>query len=134
MTINIKFMEAHMKCYLLILISILMLLVGCSRDGPSRSPAAKVINSFSRRGDPVKWGVRERIFLVGMVGIEDTTTGCWYLLTDESVLFEPIFCVREPLELRQGLRLMVYGYVEPDAPQTCAFGPVFYVEETQVIE
>ncbi len=123
-----------MKCNLLIFVATLMLLFGCSRDGPSRSPAANATISISRGGDPLKWGVRERVFLVGMVGIDDTTTGCWYLQTDEGVLFEPIFCVREALELRQGLRLQVYGYVEPDAPQTCAFGPVFYAEETQVIE
>jgi len=76
--------------------------------------------------------VREKIFLEGTVGINDTTTGCWFLRTDDGRQFEPIFCTYEPIELKQGLRIRVYGYVEPDAPQTCALGPVFYAEQIQI--
>src|SRR5512139_1797743 len=70
----------------------------------------------------------EKVFLEGAIGINDTSTGCWFLRTDKGLFFEVIFCVSEPLELKPGLRVRVYGYVEPDAPQTCSFGPVFYAE------
>lgn len=123
-----------MKCCHLLFVAMFMLLFACSRDTPSQSPAANGTHLIINTGNQLTSGIRERVFLAGEIGIDDTATGCWYLRTDEGLLFEPLFCVSEPLELRQGLRLMLYGYIEPDAPQTCAFGPVFYAEQTQVIE
>jgi hypothetical protein len=119
-------------CYIL-LTAIFLLLFGCNRDRPSQPLASTGTLLTNQMDNQMTSGVRERIFLTGRIGINDTSTGCWYLQTDEGFLIEPLFCVSEPFELRPGLRLTLYGYIEPDAPQTCNFGPVFYAEQTQVI-
>lgn len=123
-----------MKRFLLFLMAMSLLLFACSKDRPSQSIGADGTNFISYIETSPTSEIRERVFLEGELGIYDTSTGCWYLLTDEGLLYEPLFCVREPFEQKRGLRLLLYGYFEPDAPQTCAFGPVFYAEQTQVIK
>ncbi len=76
---------------------------------------------------------RTMVTVEGTLGINDVTTGCWYLRTDSGTLYEPIFCVSEPIELKEGLRVKVLGYIDSDAPQTCGLGPVFNALQTQVI-
>ncbi len=75
----------------------------------------------------------KRISLEGMIGLNDTSTGCWYLRTQDGTFYEPIFCLAEPIDLNQGMWVNVFGYVEPDAPQTCGIGPVFNALRTRVI-
>jgi hypothetical protein len=113
---------------------VVILCLGCAIAAVGAGLIAPACNNSSIAANSKEMGeAKERIVLEGVVGINDTTTGCWYLSTDEGHVFEPIFCVTGPFELKQGLRLRVYGYVEPDAPQTCSFGPVFYAEQTQII-